>query len=199
MHKNNTEIDQLIKLLAQLPGLGPRSARRAALHLINKRTSLMQPLSAALNNVFERIKICNICNNIDTHDPCNICCDKTRDKNTLIIVEEVADLWALERSMILRAKYHVLGGHLAPLDGITAKNLHLATLPMRLEQERFTEIIIAVNATIEGQTTAHYIKNLLKDFAIKITRLARGVPLGGELDYLDEGTLAQAIDGRTNL
>lgn len=193
------EIDQLIKLLAQLPGLGPRSARRAALHLINKRTSLMQPLSTALTNVFERIKICSICNNIDTHDPCSICCDENRDKTTLIIVEEVADLWALERSMILRAKYHVLGGHLAPLDGVTAKNLHLAILPMRLEQERFTEIIIAVNATIEGQTTAHYIKNLLKDFAVKITRLARGVPLGGELDYLDEGTLAQAIDGRTNL
>lgn len=199
MRHSNTEIDQLIKLLAQLPGLGPRSARRAALHMINKKADLMKSLSASLTAVSASIKICNICNNIDTQDPCNICCDNSRENEALIVVEEIADLWALERSMILRTKYHVLGGHLAPLDGITAQHLHLRNLPSRIKEEGFQEIILAVNATIEGQTTAHYIKNLLSPLNVKITRLARGVPLGGELDYLDEGTLAQAINGRTNL
>lgn len=199
MRHSNTEIDQLIKLLAQLPGLGPRSARRAALHMINKKADLMKSLSASLTAVSASIKICNICNNIDTQDPCNICCDHSRENEPLIVVEEIADLWALERSMILRTKYHVLGGHLAPLDGITAQHLHLSNLPSRIKEEGFQEIILAVNATIEGQTTAHYIKNLLSPLNVKITRLARGVPLGGELDYLDEGTLAQAINGRTNL
>lgn len=192
-------IEQLIYLLARLPGLGPRSAKRAALHLIKKREQLMLPMAQALKDVAENIKICKICANIDTNDICTICADPKRDSTILIVVEDIADLWALERSMILRAKYHVLGGHLSPLNGVNEEHLNLASLYKRVEKGKFLEIILALNATIESQITVHFIKNLLKNFPIKITQLAQGMPLGGELDYLDEGTLAQAIGKRTNL
>ncbi len=196
---SDSNIEQLIYLLARLPGLGPRSAKRAALHLIKKRNQLMKPIAQLLNDVAENIKFCKICGNIDTSEICNICLDSKRDQNILIIVEDIADLWALERSMIIRAKYHVLGGHLSPLNGIGEDDLNLKTLNKRVQTENFLEIILALNATIEGQITAHYIKSLLKGLSVKITQLAQGMPLGGELDYLDEGTLAQAIGRRTSL
>lgn len=192
-------IEQLIYLLSRLPGLGPRSAKRAALHLIKKSEQLMKPIAQALQDVADNIKICKICANIDTNEICSICRDTSRDQTILIVVEDIADLWALERSMILKARYHVLGGHLSPLNGVNEENLNLTSLCERVKTENFTEVILALNATIEGQITSHFIKKLLKNFSVKITQLAQGMPLGGELDYLDEGTLAQAIGKRINL
>ena len=192
------EIERLIQLLARLPGLGPRSARRAALHLIRKREELLAPLASAMQVAHERIVCCPTCGNIDTSDPCSICRDSRRDPSLLIVVETVADLWALERAGALRARYHVLGGALSPLDGIGPKDLNLATLVQRVAQGEVREVILAVNATVDGQTTAHYITDLLSHLHIKTTRLANGVPVGGELDYLDEGTLSAAIRQRTD-
>ena len=191
------EIERLIQLLARLPGLGPRSARRAALHLIRKREELLSPLADAMRVARERIVVCAACGNIDTSDPCAVCADPRRDPSILIVVETVADLWALERVGALRARYHVLGGTLSPLDGIGPKELNLESLPGRVAAENAREVIVAVNATVDGQTTAHYITDLLSHLDVKVTRLAHGVPVGGELDYLDEGTLSAALRQRT--
>jgi len=194
------EIERLIQLLARLPGLGPRSARRGALHLVKKREILLEPLAQAMKDVAENVRICSCCGNIDTSDPCSICQDPQRDEATLIVVEDVADLWALERAAIAqRCRYHVLGGRLSPLDGIGSDDLNLAALVERVASGRVKELILAVNATIEGQTTAHYITDMISEYHIKITRLAHGVPVGGELDYLDDGTLAAALKARTLL
>ena len=192
-----TEIERLIQLLARLPGLGPRSARRVALHLIRKREQLLAPLAEAMRIACERVVTCRTCGNVDTRDPCAICGDARRDPAVLIVVESVADLWALERAAILRAPYHVLGGVLSPLDGIGPDELNLASLAARVSEGQFKEIVLAVNATIDGQTTAYYITDLLSAYDVKITRLAHGVPVGGDLDYLDEGTLAAAMRQRS--
>lgn len=193
------EIERLIHLLARLPGLGPRSARRAALALIKKREQLMAPLAAALKTAMERIAVCRTCGNIDTCDPCTICTDARRDGSMIVVVEDVADLWALERAQAVNAAYHVLGGTLSPLDGVGPKELTIEALVTRAHAPEVREVILALNATVDGQTTAHYITDLLGAADVKVTRLAHGVPVGGELDYLDEGTLAAAIRSRTPL
>jgi recombination protein RecR len=191
------EIERLIQLLARLPGLGPRSARRAALFLIKKREQIMVPLSGALATAIQRIAVCRICSNIDTRDPCTVCVDPRRDPATIVVVADVADLWALERAQAVNARYHVLGGTLSPLDGVGPQDLTIDALVVRAHAPEVTEVILALNATVDGQTTAHYITDLLHDAGVKVTRLAHGVPVGGELDYLDEGTLAAAIRQRT--
>ena len=197
-HIAGPEIERLIQLLARLPGLGPRSARRAALHLIRKREELLGPLADALHVAHEKIIACSVCGNVDSRDPCTVCRDDRRDHKLLIVVETVADLWALERAKAIAARYHVLGGTLSALDGIGPKDLNLATLPDRVVAEAVEEVILAVNATVDGQTTAHFVTELLADLPVRITRLAHGVPVGGELDYLDEGTLAAALRSRTD-
>ena len=191
------EIVRLIQLLARLPGLGPRSARRAALQLIKKRELLMAPLAAALQTALDKIEVCRACGNIDTRDPCTLCVDPKRDPSTLVVVADVADLWALERANAINARYHVLGGTLSPLDGIGPQELSIDALISRVHASGIGEVILALGATVDGQTTAHYITDLLQDAGVKVTRLAHGVPVGGELDYLDEGTLAAAIRQRT--
>jgi recombination protein RecR len=191
------EIERLIQLLARLPGLGPRSARRAALHLIKKRDLLMAPLAAALQTAMERIVICKTCGNIDTQNPCMVCTDTRRDPAILVAVADVADLWALERANAVNGRYHVLGGTLSPLDGVGPQDLAIDALVSRAHGGEVKEVILALNATVEGQTTAHYITDLLRDTQVKVTRLAHGVPVGGELDYLDDGTLSAAIKQRT--
>ncbi len=191
------EIERLIQLLAKLPGLGPRSARRAALQLIKKKEQLMAPLAAAMGEAVEKVRVCSSCGNVDTVDPCTICSDPRRERGTLIVVEEVADLWALERAAALNVRYHVLGGTLSPLDGIGPDDLNIAGLISRVAEGGIVEVVLAVNATVEGQTTAHYITDQLSGLDVKVTRLAHGVPIGGELDYLDEGTLAAALRSRT--
>ena len=191
------EIERLIQLLARLPGLGPRSARRAALHLIRKREQLLSPLAEAMKIAEERIRTCSSCGNVDTRDPCTICGDAKRDARTLVVVETVGDLWALERAQATRGLYHVLGGTLSPLDGVGPEDLSLASLVARVAASGFDEVVLAVNATVDGQTTAHYITDLLAPYSVKITRLAHGVPVGGELDYLDDGTLSAAMKQRT--
>ena len=191
------ELDRLIQLLSRLPGLGPRSARRAALHLIKRREQLMAPLAAALETAMEKIEICRICGNIDTQNPCTVCTDDRRDASIIVAVADVADLWALERAHAVNARYHVLGGTLSPLDGIGPQDLSIDALVSRAHAEAVKEVILALNATVDGQTTAHYITDLLHDAGVKVTRLAHGVPVGGELDYLDEGTLSAAIRQRT--
>ncbi len=199
------EIERLIALLARLPGLGPRSARRAALALIKRREQLMAPLAAALETAMEKISVCRLCGNIDSQNPCTVCTDDARDASVIVVVEDVADLWALERAHAINARYHVLGGTLSPLDGIGPKDLSIDALVTRAHAPEVKEIILALNATVDGQTTAHYITDLLGDAQgdahrsarVAVTRLAHGVPVGGELDYLDEGTLAAAIRSRT--
>ena len=191
------EIEKLIQLLAKVPGLGPRSARRAALHLIKKKDQLLGPLSNAMGEAYDKVKICSRCGNVDTSDPCTVCTDIRRDQSTLIVCEDVSDLWALERAGAMNAAYHVLGGTLSPLDGVGPDDLNIRGLIDRVSEGVVKEIIIAVNATAEGQTTAHYITDQLAGIDVKITRLAHGVPVGGELDYLDEGTLTAALRART--
>ena len=191
------EIERLIQLLARLPGLGPRSARRVALHLLRKREELLGPLADAMQVARERILVCSECGNIDTSDPCTICRDDAREHVILVVVETVADLWALERAGAIRARYHVLGGTLSPLDGVGPDDLNIASLVRRAGMDGVKEVILAVNATVDGQTTAHYITDMLAHTGAKITRLAHGVPVGGELDYLDDGTLSAAIRQRT--
>jgi recombination protein RecR len=191
------ELERLIQLLARLPGLGPRSARRAVLHLMQKREQLLIPLADALRTAAERITVCSSCGNVDTADPCAICTDPRRDPATICVVEHVSDLWALERAQATRGRYHVLGGTLSPLDGIGPDDLNIAGLIARAKDPAVGEVILAVNATVEGQTTAHYVTDLLHDSDVKVTRLAHGVPVGGELDYLDDGTLAAAVRSRT--
>ena len=191
------EIERLIQLLARLPGLGPRSARRAALHLMRKREDLLAPLADAMRVARDRIVTCSACGNIDTLDPCTICRDPRRDPTTLVVVETVSDLWALERAGVVRGRYHVLGGVLSPLDGVGPDDLNLHTLVEHVAADGVAEVVLAVNATVDGQTTAHFVTDLLSHLDIKVTRLAHGVPVGGELDYLDEGTLAAAMRSRT--
>jgi recombination protein RecR len=191
------EIERLIQLLARLPGLGPRSARRAALHLIKKREALMAPLTSALEIAMDKIVVCTTCGNIDTQNPCSVCTDLRRDASIIGVVADVADLWALERAHAVNGRYHVLGGTLSPLDGVGPRDLTIDALISRAHEEQVKEVILALNATVDGQTTAHYITELLAGANVKVTRLAHGVPVGGELDYLDEGTLAAAIKQRT--
>jgi recombination protein RecR len=189
------EIERLIQLLAKLPGLGPRSARRAALILLKKRETVLEPLAAAMRGAALAITTCGQCGNLDTTNPCAICSDPRRDPHVLCIVEDVADLWALERANVFRGRYHVLGGALSALDGMTPERLNISTLPARLASD-VSEVILAMNATVEGQTTAHYLMDVLASANVKVTRLAHGVPVGGELDYLDEGTLSAAFKAR---
>jgi recombination protein RecR len=191
------EIERLIQLLARLPGLGPRSARRAALHLIKKREPLMAPLASALQTVIEKIQVCGTCGNIDSQNPCTVCTDPRRDPSIIVVVADVADLWALERAHAVNSRYHVLGGTLSPLEGVGPQDLTIDALVSRAHDSVVKEVILALNATVDGQTTAHYITDLLHNADVKVTRLAHGVPVGGELDYLDEGTLAAAIRQRT--
>jgi recombination protein RecR len=191
-----TEIERLIGLLAKLPGLGPRSARRAALHLIKHRDQILAPLAEALAEAGAKIVLCSQCGNIDTLDPCTLCRDERRDRSVICVVEEVGDLWALERASAINALYHVLGGTLSALEGRRPEDLNLAKLFERAESGSVKEVVLALNATVEGQTTAHYITDRLKGRSLVITRLAHGVPVGGELDYLDEGTLTAAIRQR---
>ena len=193
------EIERLIQLLAKLPGLGPRSARRAALHLVKRREQLLRPLGSAMAQAADEVKVCANCGNIDTRDPCTICTDPIRDRSTVVVVEDVSDLWALERAQALNASYHVLGGVLSPLDGVGPDDLTIRRLVERVAEGGIGELVIAVNATVEGQTTAHYIIDQLDGFDVKVTRLAHGVPVGGELDYLDEGTLSAAMRSRTRI
>ncbi|HEX5846412.1 MAG TPA: recombination mediator RecR [Rhodoplanes sp.] len=193
------EIERLIQLLARLPGLGPRSARRAALHLIKKRDLLMAPLASALQSAMEKIAVCGLCGNLDTQNPCTVCSDPRRDPSIIVVVADVADLWALERARAVDARYHVLGGTLSPLDGVGPEDLSIEALVTRAHAPEVTEIILALNATVDGQTTAHYTTDLLAGAGVKVTGLAHGVPVGGELDYLDEGTLAAALRSRTPL
>jgi recombination protein RecR len=192
-----SELDTLIQLLAKLPGLGPRSARRAALHLIKRRESLLEPLAAALTKAAAAIRPCSICGNLDTADPCAICCDPERETMAICVVEDLADLWALERSGAFRGRYHVLGGTLSALDGVGPEDLNIGRLLARIRPGQ--ELILALNATVEGQTTAHYLADRLVGRDIKVSRLAQGVPIGGELDYLDDGTLTAALKARQAL
>jgi recombination protein RecR len=191
------EIERLIQLLAKVPGLGPRSARRAALALVKKREVLMVPLAAAMTEAAAKIVVCSNCGNIDTLDPCSICRDERRDESLLLVVKDVSDLWALERSGVVQSRYHVLGGTLSALDGIGPKDLSLDRLVARAAEGVVKEVVLALDATVDGQTTAHYVTDLLAGLPVKVSRLAQGVPIGGELDYLDEGTLAAALKART--
>ena len=192
------EIERLIQLLSKLPGLGPRSARRAALALLKKREVLLEPLGAAMRDAAAAIKTCEVCGNLDSVSPCSLCSDARRDRQVLCVVEDVADLWALERAGVFRGKYHVLGGVLSALDGMTPEKLNVAPLIGRVKSG-VEEVILAMNATVEGQTTAHYLMDTLEPTGVKITRLAHGVPVGGELDYLDEGTLSHAFKARRSI
>ncbi len=194
-HPAGPEIERLIQLLARLPGLGPRSARRAALALLKRREGLLEPLGSAMREAAAAIKTCEICGNLDTQSPCAICRDPSRDSHVLCVVEDVADLWALERAGVFRGKYHVLGGALSALDGITPEKLNVTSLLARTKGG-VDEVILAMNATVEGQTTAHFLMDMLGQVHVKVTRLAHGVPVGGELDYLDEGTLSAAFKAR---
>ncbi|MEQ9660970.1 MAG: recombination mediator RecR [Parasphingopyxis sp.] len=190
------EIDQLTQALARLPGLGPRSARRAVLHLLKKREAALTPLLRALENVADKLATCHICGNVDTSDPCGICTDAKRDQRSLCVVEEVADLWALDRSRLFPGKFHVLGGRLSALDGVQPEDLGIDTLIARVADGDVDEVVLAMNATLEGQTTSHYLAERLESHPVRVTQLAHGLPVGGELDYLDEGTLAQALRAR---
>ena len=190
------EIERLIQLLARLPGLGPRSARRAALFLIKKRELVMAPLASAIQIALDKIVVCRVCGNIDSQSPCTVCTDARRDPSVIVVVADVSDLWALERASAINARYHVLGGTLSPLDGVGPADLTIDALVSRAHDPAVKEIILALNATVDGQTTAHYITDLLHDANVRVTRLAHGVPVGGELDYLDEGTLVAAMKSR---
>jgi recombination protein RecR len=190
------EIEALANALARLPGLGPRSARRAVLHLMKKRENALQPLLNALQDVADKLSTCSTCGNVDTADPCTICRDPRRDASMLCVVEEVSDLWALDRSRLFPGRYHVLGGRLSALDGVRPEDLTIDNLVGRVAQGGIDEVVLAMNATLEGQTTAHYVAERLEKLPIRLSQLAHGLPMGGELDYLDEGTLAQALRAR---
>jgi recombination protein RecR len=193
------EIEALTAQLAKLPGLGPRSARRAVLHLLKKRESVLAPLLSALGAVSDRLATCSTCGNVDTSDPCAICADPRRDARSLCVVEEVADLWALDRSRLFPGRFHVLGGRLSALEGVRPEDLAIDGLIRRIAAGGIDEVVLAMNATLEGQTTAHYIAERIEAFPVRVTQLAHGLPVGGELDYLDEGTLAQALRARRPL
>ena len=191
-----SEIESLIQHLAKLPGLGPRSARRAALHLIKRREVLLEPLASAMQKAANAIKVCTRCSTVDTADPCAICIDPKRDASIICVVEDVADLWALDRTGSYRGLYHVLGGTLSALDGKGPDDLNVQTLVDRATSSEVIEVILATSATVEGQTTAHYVIDRLAQCGITVSRLAHGVPVGGELDYLDDGTLSTALKAR---
>jgi len=193
------EIERLIQLLAKLPGLGPRSARRAALRMVKQKDRLMAPLARAMTEAVEKVGACSQCGNVDTTDPCGICADPRRDPAALCVVEEVGDLWAMERAGIFRGRYHVLGGALSALDGVGPDELRIPALVRRASDPAVAEVILATNATVEGQTTGHYIADRLADAGVRVTALAHGVPVGGELDYLDDGTLTAAMKARRAL
>ncbi len=190
------EIDALTQALARLPGLGPRSARRAVLHLLKRRESALTPLIAALQAVAAGLSTCSVCGNVDTRDPCGVCTDPRRDQSTLCVVEEVADLWALDRSRLFPGRYHVLGGRLSALDGVGPEQLSIDALVGRVAGGGIEEVVLAMNATLEGQTTMHYVADRLSAQPVRVMQLAHGMPVGGEMDYLDEGTLAQALRAR---
>jgi recombination protein RecR len=196
---SGAEIDRLIQLLAKLPGLGPRSARRAVLYMLKRRDAFMLPLGEAIGEVASAILPCRICGNLDTTDPCPICADPTRDGGLVCVIEDVADLWAIERTSSYSGKYHVLGGILSALDGVRPEDLNIPGLVDRAGAGDVREVILAMNATVEGQSTAHYLTDRLAATGVKVSRLAHGVPIGGELDYLDEGTLAAALKARRPL
>jgi len=191
-----SEIERLIQHLAKLPGLGPRSARRAALHLIKRREALLEPLTTAMRAAADAIKVCSRCGTIDTTDPCTICTDPRRDASIICVVEDVADLWALDRTGSFKGRYHVLGGALSALDGRGPEDLNVQTLVARAAAPEVVEVILATSATVEGQTTAHYVTDRLAECGVTVSRLAHGVPVGGELDYLDDGTLSTALKAR---
>ncbi len=193
------EIERLVQLLARLPGLGPRSARKGVLALLKRRNDLLLPLAEALQEAVAKISECPVCGNLDTVSPCSICQDTRRDQSLIVVVEEVGDLWALERAGVVAARYHVLGGHLSPLDGIGPEQLNIASLVTRVQSPEVREILLALNATVEGQSTAHYISDQLASMGVTVSRLAQGVPIGGELDYLDDGTLAAAFKARRKI
>jgi recombination protein RecR len=193
---NGPEITELVRLLARLPGLGPRSARRAALLLLKKKDQLLDPLAQALTRASNAIVSCRVCGNLDTLDPCTVCADERRDRSLVCVVEDVADLWAIERTAGFKGVYHVLGGTLSALDGRGPQDLNVANLVERCARGAVRELVLALNATVDGQTTAHYIADRLKESPVAITRLAHGVPVGGELDYLDDGTLLAALKAR---
>ncbi len=193
------EIERLIKLLARLPGLGPRSARKAALTLIKRRGDLLEPLTEALAEARDKISVCPECGNVDSRSPCTICQDPSRPRTMIVVVEEVGDLWALERAGVIKGLYHVLGGHLSPLDGIGPENLNIGKLLERASAPDVREVVLALNATVEGQSTMHYVQDLLKPSGVTVSEIQKGVPIGGELDYLDEGTLAAAIKARRQI
>lgn len=191
-----SEIERMVQLLARLPGLGPRSARRAALFLIKRRDSLLEPLGRAIAETLERVRACSVCGNLDSTDPCAICADARRDETLLCVVEDVASLWALERSAAFRGRYHVLGGVLSALEGVGPEDLGIPRLVQRVGSGPVREVILALSATVDGQTTAHYIVDRLAGAPVRLTGLAHGVPVGGELDYLDEGTISAALSAR---
>jgi recombination protein RecR len=190
------EIERLVQYLARLPGLGPRSARRAALHLMKKREALFEPLAQAMAEAAAAVRTCSVCGNLDTRDPCGVCADARRDRSAICVVEEVGDLWALERTGAFRGLYHVLGGTLSALDGVGPDDLAIAALVRRVSEGGVAEVILALNATVDGQTTAHYVADRLAGTGVAVSRLAHGVPVGGELDYLDDGTLTAALKAR---
>ncbi|WP_221792082.1 recombination mediator RecR [Aquisediminimonas sediminicola] len=193
---SSPEIDALTQALARLPGLGPRSARRAVLHLIKRRETGLMPLLRALEGVAENLSTCQTCGNVDTRNPCGICNDPRRDSRQLCVVEDVPDLWALERSRLFPGRFHVLGGRLSALEGVRPEDLTIDALVARVANGGIDEVVLAMNATLEGQTTAHYLAERLERFPVRLSQLAHGLPVGGELDYLDEGTLAQALRAR---
>lgn len=195
----SNEVEGLIQLLARLPGLGPRSARRAVLHLMKKRESLMIPLASALKRAAEALSVCGTCGNLDTRDPCGLCQDARRDASILCVVEEVGDLWALERSGAFRGRYHVLGGTLSAIDGRGPQQLNIDSLIGRAGAPELQEVVLALSATVDGQTTAHYLSERLAESGVAVTRPAHGLPVGGELDYLDDGTLTAAFKARRPL
>jgi recombination protein RecR len=191
-----SEIDRLVQMLAKLPGLGPRSARRAALFLLTRKEAVLEPLADALARAGQTVRTCSICHNLDTSDPCSVCANPQRDDATICVVEQVADLWAIERTGSFRGRYHVLGGVLSPLDGVGPDDLAISDLVKRVKAGAITEVVLATSATVDGRTTAHYIADRLADSQAEVTALARGIPVGGELDYLDDGTLVSALKDR---
>jgi len=199
LDSKNQEIDALVTLMAKLPGMGPRSARRAVLHLIKKRALLLTPLADAMFAVAATARECVVCGNIGTPDRCDVCEDQRRSNGQICIVEDVADLWAMERSSVFKGRYHVLGGSLSALDGVGPEELRIPSLIARVLDENITEVILALNATVDGQTTAHYIADQLEDAGVMVTSLAQGVPIGGELDYLDDGTISAALNARKSV
>jgi recombination protein RecR len=196
---NSPEIERLIDLLAKLPGLGPRSARRAALHIVRRKERLLEPLAASMAEVAEKVRTCRVCENLTTTDTCDICKDPRRATGVICVVETVADLWAMERASVFRGRYHVLGGLLSALDGITPESLRIPELSARVRADDISEVVLALTASIDGQTTAHVVAEYLEETGCQVTTLAKGVPIGGELDYLDDGTISAALSARKSL